>query len=105
MKPQKTSKVSDLAILLSDVGVIKCGFQDIFNAMNQTFNFKCISHWDLLFLIWEQWQNQIKFIYMVGFLMNVQDIETAVRNKINVVAMVWFDGEYGLIGMEATKLI
>ncbi len=32
-----------------------------------------------------------------GFLMNVQDIETAVRNKINVVAMVWLDGEYGLI--------
>ena len=32
-----------------------------------------------------------------GFLMNVQDIETAVRNKLNVVAMVWLDGEYGLI--------
>ncbi len=32
-----------------------------------------------------------------GFMMNVQDIETAVRNKLNVVAMVWLDGEYGLI--------
>jgi len=32
-----------------------------------------------------------------GFLMNVQDLETAVRNKINVVAVVWLDGEYGLI--------
>ncbi|MFQ5783275.1 MAG: acetolactate synthase large subunit [Alphaproteobacteria bacterium] len=32
-----------------------------------------------------------------GFLMNVQDIETAVRNRINVVAMVWCDGAYGLI--------
>ena len=29
--------------------------------------------------------------------MNVQDLETAVRNKINVVAVVWLDGEYGLI--------
>jgi acetolactate synthase-1/2/3 large subunit len=32
-----------------------------------------------------------------GFLMNVQDIETAVRLKLNVVIMVWADGEYGLI--------
>ncbi len=32
-----------------------------------------------------------------GFLMNLQDLETAVRNKINVVAVVWLDGEYGLI--------
>ena len=29
--------------------------------------------------------------------MNVQDLETAVRNNINVVAVVWLDGEYGLI--------
>jgi acetolactate synthase I/II/III large subunit len=32
-----------------------------------------------------------------GFLMNLQDLETAVRLKLNVVAMVWLDGEYGLI--------
>ncbi len=32
-----------------------------------------------------------------GFLMNVQDLETAVREKLNVVAVVWIDGEYGLI--------
>jgi acetolactate synthase-1/2/3 large subunit len=32
-----------------------------------------------------------------GFLMNVQDIETAVRYNVNVVTMVWMDGEYGLI--------
>ena len=32
-----------------------------------------------------------------GFLMNVQDLETAVRNRIDVVCMVWCDGEYGLI--------
>lgn len=32
-----------------------------------------------------------------GFMMNVQDLETAVRNKLNIVAMVWLDGEYGLI--------
>ena len=32
-----------------------------------------------------------------GFMMNVQDLETAVRLKLNVVFMVWVDGEYGLI--------
>ena len=32
-----------------------------------------------------------------GFLMNVQDLETAVRGNINVVAVVWLNGEYGLI--------
>ena len=32
-----------------------------------------------------------------GFSMNAQDLETAVRKKLNIVAMVWVDGEYGLI--------
>lgn len=32
-----------------------------------------------------------------GFMMNVQDLETAVRLKLNVVYMIWEDGEYGLI--------
>ncbi len=32
-----------------------------------------------------------------GFMMNVQDLETAARLKLNIVIMVWVDGEYGLI--------
>lgn len=32
-----------------------------------------------------------------GFLMNVQDLETAARLGLNVVVMVWVDGGYGLI--------
>lgn len=32
-----------------------------------------------------------------GFLMNVQDLETAARLKLNVVFIIWVDGEYGLI--------
>ena len=32
-----------------------------------------------------------------GFLMNVQDLETLVRYRQNVVIMIWADGEYGLI--------
>lgn len=32
-----------------------------------------------------------------GFMMNVQDLETAARLGVNITAMVWCDGEYGLI--------
>ena len=32
-----------------------------------------------------------------GFMMNVQELEVAVRKNLNIVAMVWVDGEYGLI--------
>ena len=32
-----------------------------------------------------------------GFLMNVQEMETATRLKSNIVVMVWADNEYGLI--------
>ncbi len=32
-----------------------------------------------------------------GFMMNSQEIETALRNKIPIVIMIWNDGEYGLI--------
>ena len=32
-----------------------------------------------------------------GFLMNVQDLETAARLKVPCVVVVWLDGEYGLI--------
>jgi len=32
-----------------------------------------------------------------GFLMNVQDLETAARLKLNILCIVWVDGEYGLI--------
>lgn len=32
-----------------------------------------------------------------GFLMNVQELETAARLQLNIVIMVWVDGEYGLI--------
>jgi acetolactate synthase-1/2/3 large subunit len=32
-----------------------------------------------------------------GFMMNVQELETAARLRLNVVNMVWLDGEYGLI--------
>ena len=32
-----------------------------------------------------------------GFLMNSQELETAIREKIPVVVLVWVDGSYGLI--------
>ena len=38
-----------------------------------------------------------------GFLMNVQDLETLVRYKQNVVIMIWADGEYGTHQVEAAE--
>ena len=35
-----------------------------------------------------------------GFMMNVQEMETARRLNCNFVAMVWEDGEYGLIAFK-----
>lgn len=32
-----------------------------------------------------------------GFLMNVQELETAARLRLNVAVLIWVDGEYGLI--------
>ncbi|MGR9107913.1 MAG: acetolactate synthase large subunit [Gammaproteobacteria bacterium] len=38
-----------------------------------------------------------------GFLMNVQDLETAVRLKLNIVILIWEDGGYGLIKWKQTN--
>ncbi|MGK0223506.1 MAG: acetolactate synthase-1/2/3 large subunit [Limisphaerales bacterium] len=38
-----------------------------------------------------------------GFLMNVQEMETATRLKSNIVMMVWEDNEYGLIAWKQTN--
>ncbi len=35
-----------------------------------------------------------------GFLMNIQEIETAVRNKIHFVSIVWCDNDLGLISLK-----
>lgn len=32
-----------------------------------------------------------------GFMMNIQDLETAVREKVNIVVLLWEDSRYGLI--------
>ncbi len=37
-----------------------------------------------------------------GFLMNVQELETAVRHKTNIVVMVWVDNAYNLIEWKQT---
>jgi acetolactate synthase-1/2/3 large subunit len=35
-----------------------------------------------------------------GFLMNVQDLETAVRLKLPIILIVWCDSDYGLISLK-----
>mgnify|MGYP001292491325 CR=1 FL=1 len=32
-----------------------------------------------------------------GFMMNVQDLETAAQLSLNIVVLIWLDSEYGLI--------
>jgi acetolactate synthase-1/2/3 large subunit len=38
-----------------------------------------------------------------GFLMNVQEMETATRLGVRVVAVVWVDGAYGVIGWKQER--
>jgi acetolactate synthase-1/2/3 large subunit len=38
-----------------------------------------------------------------GLLMSVQEMETAVRLKLNIVLLVWVDNEYGMISFEQEK--
>ena len=82
----------------------KCGWQEniIAHLLTHVLYQMVFAQWDLRYLDqWEQkWFFQIKKFYQLmecRFLMNVQDLETAVRQELNVVAVVWLDGEYGLI--------
>ena len=38
-----------------------------------------------------------------GFLMNVQELETAVRLKSSIIAVIWCDSDYGLISLKQTE--
>lgn len=40
-----------------------------------------------------------------GFLMNVQEIETAVRLKLPIIIIVWCDRDYGMISLKQIDCI
>ncbi len=110
MKPQRVladikKVLSEDDIILSDVGAHKMWVAREYNCVNPNTclisNGFCTMGFALPGSIGAKMAFPNKKVLSVngdaGFLMNVQDLETAVRNKINIVAVVWLDGEYGLI--------
>ena len=110
MKPQRVladikKVLSEEDIILSDVGAHKMWVAREYNCVNPNTclisNGFCTMGFALPGSIGAKMAFPDKKVLSVngdaGFLMNVQDLETAVRNKINIVAVVWLDGEYGLI--------
>ena len=110
MKPQRVladikKVLSEDDIILSDVGAHKMWVAREYNCVNPNTclisNGFCTMGFALPGSIGAKMAFPDKKVLSVngdaGFLMNVQDLETAVRKKINIVAVVWLDGEYGLI--------
>lgn len=110
MKPQRVladvkKVMNDEDIVLADVGAHKMWVAREYNCVNPNTclisNGFCTMGFALPGSIGAKMAFPEKKIISIngdaGFLMNVQDLETAVRHKINVVALVWLDGEYGLI--------
>ena len=110
MKPQRVladikKVLGEDDIILSDVGAHKMWVAREYNCVNPNTclisNGFCTMGFALPGSIGAKMAFPDKKVLSVngdaGFLMNVQDLETAVRKKINIVAVVWLDGEYGLI--------
>ncbi len=110
MKPQRVladikKVLGENDIILSDVGAHKMWVAREYNCVNPNTclisNGFCTMGFALPGSIGAKMAFPDKKVLSVngdaGFLMNVQDLETAVRKKINIVAVVWLDGEYGLI--------
>ena len=110
MKPQRVladikKVLSEDDIILSDVGAHKMWVAREYNCVNPNTclisNGFCTMGFALPGSIGAKMAFPDKKVLSVngdaGFLMNVQDLETAVRKKLNIVAVVWLDGEYGLI--------
>ncbi|MCG8594036.1 MAG: thiamine pyrophosphate-dependent enzyme, partial [Kiloniellales bacterium] len=110
MKPQRI--LSDIRaalgppdILLSDVGAHKMWVSRYYQCLEQNTclisNGFCSMGFALPGAIGAKFASPESKVVAIcgdaGFLMNVQDLETAARLKIPMVIVVWLDGEYGLI--------
>ncbi len=110
VKPQRL--ISDIRkalrphdILLSDVGAHKMWISRYYQCIEPNTclisNGFCSMGFALPGAIGAKYANPEAHVVAVcgdaGFLMNVQDLETAVRCQIPFVCVVWLDGEYGLI--------
>lgn len=110
MKPQKVlwdvrQFLSGEDILLSDVGAHKLWIGRYYPAETPNSvlisNGFCSMGFALPGAIGAKFAAPTKRVLAIcgdgGFLMNVQDLETAVRYQLNIVVMIWVDGSYGLI--------
>ena len=113
IKPEKLitsvrKKLGPRDIVLSDVGVHKLWISKIYDTY---FPNTCIipnGFCSMGFSLPGAIAAQIVFpekniVAMCGdgaFLMNVQELETAVRLKLPIIIVVWVDGEYGLIALK-----
>ena len=113
IKPQKLLRdvrnaLDENDILISDVGAHKLWIAKVYDAFNPNTclitNGFCSMGFALPGAISAQLarQNQ-KVVAMCGdggFLMNVQEIETAVRLKLPIIIIVWCDRDYGMISLK-----
>ena len=97
--------LDDGDILLSDVGAHKMWISRYFQCMEANTclisNGFCTMGFAMPGSIGAKFAHPDKKVLSIsgdaGFMMNVQELETAVRLQQNIVAMIWTDGEYGLI--------
>ncbi|MCE9634990.1 MAG: acetolactate synthase large subunit [Planctomycetes bacterium] len=115
MKPQKVmheirKALPDDAIVLSDVGAHKMWMSRYFHTevpnTVMISNGWCSMGFALPGAIGAKFAYPDRKVLAVcgdgGFLMNVQDMETAVREKTPIIVVVWVDSQYGLIRWKQT---
>jgi acetolactate synthase-1/2/3 large subunit len=113
IKPQKLLKdirnaLDEKDIVISDVGAHKLWIAKVYDTYSPNTclitNGFCSMGFALPGAIAAQLarpnQKVVAMCGDAGFLMNVQEIETAVRLKLPVIAIIWCDSEFGMISLK-----
>lgn len=113
IKPEKLvtdvrSALDEKDIVISDVGIHKLWIAKIYNTYHPNTCLIPNGFSSMGFSVPGAIAAQLvcpqrKIVAMCGdgsFLMNLQEIETAVRYKLPIITVVWCDGEYGLISLK-----
>jgi acetolactate synthase I/II/III large subunit len=113
IRPQKLlgdvrNALDENDIVISDVGAHKLWIAKVYDALNPNTclitNGFCSMGFALPGAIAAQLVRQDQKVVAMcgdgGFLMNVQEIETAVRLKLPIIIIVWCDRDYGMISLK-----
>src|SRR5690242_2079738 len=113
IRPQKLlgdvrNALDENDIVISDVGAHKLWIAKVYDALNPNTclitNGFCSMGFALPGAIAAQLARQDQKVVAMcgdgGFLMNVQEIETAVRLKLPIIIIVWCDRDYGMISLK-----